>query len=129
MKQLVLIVLTFGIFSGLHAESTMKNYLYAKRDTCNLTMDVYTPVHVQPNTPCLVFVFGGGFKMGSKNTVYNLPYLKAMADSGYVVASIDYRFLFNIYLDQACIAPHLSPALHSAFSCFSRGMAGSFYSE
>ena len=91
MKQLVLIVLTFGIFSGLHAESTMKNYLYAKRDTCNLTMDVYTPVHVQPNTPCLVFVFGGGFKMGSKNTVYNLPYLKAMADSGYVVASIDYR--------------------------------------
>ncbi len=84
-------VLTFGFLSGLYAESTVKNYVYVKRDTCDLTMDVYTPVNIHPKTPCLLFVFGGGFKMGSKNNQYNVPYLKAMADSGYIVASIDYR--------------------------------------
>lgn len=91
MRRLILIVLTFSFFSGIFAESTIRNYVYVKRDTCDLTMDIYTPAHVQPNTPCLIFVFGGGFKMGSKSTIYNVPYLKAMADSGYVVVSIDYR--------------------------------------
>ena len=91
MRNLSLSILIFGFICAVSAASTVKNYLYAKRDTCDLTMDVYSPEHVKPNTPCLVFVFGGGFKMGSKNTIYNVPFLKAMADSGFVVASIDYR--------------------------------------
>jgi predicted esterase len=91
MKRLILMVLTFGFLNAIYAESTVKNYVYVKRDTCDLTMDVYTPLNIRPNTPCLLFVFGGGFKMGSKNNQYNVPYLKAMADSGYIVASIDYR--------------------------------------
>ena len=91
MKRLLILSFSVLCLHGLWAESTLKNYVFAKRDTCELSMDVYTPVHVTKNTPCLIFVFGGGFKMGSKSTSYNVPYLKAMADSGYVVASIDYR--------------------------------------
>jgi dienelactone hydrolase len=52
-------------------------------------MDVYSPANVHLNMPCLVFVFGGGFKMGSRS--HNQEFLLAMADSGYVVVAIDYR--------------------------------------
>ena len=82
-------VLTLVLFCGLFAESTVRNYVFAARDTCNLSMDVYTPVNVHSNTACLVYVFGGGFKMGSRT--HNEKFFHAMADSGYVVVAIDYR--------------------------------------
>jgi len=91
MKRFIFLFCIVSVIQVSFAENTLKNYVFAKRDTCVLSMDVYTPVNVRPNTPCLVFVFGGGFLMGSKSTYYNVPYLKAMADRGFVVASIDYR--------------------------------------
>ena len=79
------------IFQNSWAESSVKNYVFAQRDTCTLTMDVYSPAKELKSKPCIVFVYGGGFKIGSKSASYNTSYLEAMADSGFVVASIDYR--------------------------------------
>ncbi|MEI6754794.1 MAG: carboxylesterase family protein [Paludibacter sp.] len=89
MRPLILVLLISGLCSTLFAESTLKNYVFAHRDTCDLTMDVYTPANIHPNTPCLLFVFGGGFKMGSRT--HNEKFFRTMADSGYVVSAIDYR--------------------------------------
>ncbi len=91
MKRIIFLLFSIILFIGLSAENTVKNMVYAKRDTCNLTMDVYTPLDIKSSRPCLVFVFGGGFKTGSKNNIFNVNFLKAMADSGFVVAAIDYR--------------------------------------
>jgi dipeptidyl aminopeptidase/acylaminoacyl peptidase len=92
MKKIVYIFcLLYILPSFLNAESEVKNYVFAQRDTCSLSMNVYTPINITTARPCLVFVFGGGFMRGSKSDKYDTPFLKAMADSGYVVAAIDYR--------------------------------------
>lgn len=73
------------------AEGRVLNLIYAERDTCTLSMDVYSPINIAPNRPCIIFVFGGGFIMGSKSEKTNVAFCKALSDSGFVVASIDYR--------------------------------------
>jgi len=39
----------------------------------------------------VIFVFGGGFYKGSKSEKVNAAFCKALSDSGFVVAAIDYR--------------------------------------
>lgn len=72
-------------------------YLYTRRDTCDLFMDVYDPA---PGTgftadgkkkPTVIFAFGGGFATGSRNAENYMPWFKAMSDNGYRIISIDYR--------------------------------------
>ncbi len=41
--------------------------------------------------PCLVFVFGGGFKEGTRDARHYQPYFHYFATKGYTVVSIDYR--------------------------------------
>lgn len=72
-------------------------YLYAHRDTCDLFLDVYEPSAKSERfvegkqKPAVLFIFGGGFKSGSRNGQDLLPYFKALTDNGYRVISIDYR--------------------------------------
>jgi len=91
MKKIMLLGLFFWLFIGLYAIEP-KNFVYAQKDTARLTMDVYNNDSIQTKQkPCLIFVFGGGFTKGSKSEKTNAGFCKAMADSGYVVAAIDYR--------------------------------------
>ena len=89
MRLLLLLLFISIICNTLDAQSSVKNYVFAHRDTCDLTMDIYSPAKLKPKTPCLVFVFGGGFKMGTRK--HNEKFFRIMADSGYVVSAIDYR--------------------------------------
>lgn len=89
-KTIVLFMLTLAVLQTVFADSTVSNYAFVERDSI-LTMDVYTPTNVKAATPCLIYVFGGGFMMGSKTEESNVDFCKLMADSGYVVAAIDYR--------------------------------------
>jgi acetyl esterase/lipase len=54
-------------------------------------MDILQPDVARPHAPCVLFAFGGGFKEGYRTDPKHLSFLKALADSGYVVATIDYR--------------------------------------
>lgn len=83
--------LALGITPFIGAASTVRNVVFAKRDTCNLLMDVYTPVVGAKNRICVIFVFGGGFLRGSKSEQLNVDFCHALADSGMVVMAIDYR--------------------------------------
>ena len=72
-------------------------YMYAERDTCELFMDVYKPaagseIKFEGKTkPTILFMFGGGFKQGTRDDESYHRWFKQLTDNGYRVISIDYR--------------------------------------
>ena len=72
-------------------------YMFAKRDTCNLFMDVYEPTpgseltHKGLEKPTVLFMFGGGFIGGKRSNPSYFPWFKTLNDNGYRVITIDYR--------------------------------------
>ena len=72
-------------------------YIYEKRDTCDLFLDIYNPAKGSETTykglekPTIIFVFGGGFIQGTRDDVDYLPWFKTMTGNGYRIVSIDYR--------------------------------------
>ena len=89
------IALASAITSG--AQEPDATYLYAKRDTCDLFLDIYNPTKGSELTfkgkqkPAIIFMFGGGFIKGTRDDKSYIPWFKTMADKGYRVISIDYR--------------------------------------
>ena len=92
MKRYIL-VCCFALFCvSLFSQKINKNtYTFAVKDDKNLNMDVYFSEKLNQKNPCLIFVFGGGFKEGSRDSSGYLPYFNHFAEKGFVVVSIDYR--------------------------------------
>lgn len=89
MKKILTLVLTLSVVFCLSAQSV--TYKFADRDTCNLYLDLYRPASPQPDSYCIVFVFGGGFITGQRNSSEHVEYAKQLTELGYTVACIDYR--------------------------------------
>lgn len=72
-----------------------QTYTFANRDAHQLQLDVYTAVADSTirvkQQPCLVFVFGGGFKEGTRDADLYKDYFHYFANKGFTVVSIDYR--------------------------------------
>ena len=93
MKRSKILLISVFLFAAniIFSQSRVENYLYAKKDTSNLRMDVYFPEKkIQKNT-CIIYMFGGGFAIGSKSISDNVSFCKSLSDSGFVVVAIDYR--------------------------------------
>ena len=80
----------------LFAASPQKQtYTFANRNAQQLQLDVYTTVADSTASieqqPCLVFVFGGGFKEGTRDAALYKDYFHYFANKGFTVVSIDYR--------------------------------------
>lgn len=88
MKKLLTLIacLAFGI--GLNAQET---YLFAHRDTCDLYLDIYRPAAVSAEKPAILFVFGGGFILGTRDDAFQKQWFERLIDNGYPVVAIDYR--------------------------------------
>ena len=66
--------------------------VYAVKDGQELKLDIYAfPSEVKESKPCLIFVFGGGFKEGSRDAADYTDYFTYFAEKGFAVVSIDYR--------------------------------------
>ena len=102
MKKLTLILI--ALFSAITAAFADEpaitpdgTYMYVRRDTCDLFLDIYNPAKSRQTTigesgkPTIIFLFGGGFIRGTRDDVDYLPWFKTMTDNGYTVISIDYR--------------------------------------
>ena len=94
------LLMTTTAFTSAAAEPVISpdgTYLFEKRDTCNLFLDVYNPAKGSETTfngvekPTIIFMFGGGFIRGTRDDEDYLPWFKMMTDNGYRIVSIDYR--------------------------------------
>ena len=74
-----------------------ETFLFAERDSINLYMDVYYPADGSEmtvdgvNKPTILYVFGGGFKVGRRDTPTAREWFRLLTDEGFTVAAIDYR--------------------------------------
>lgn len=70
----------------------VETYTYAVKDGQTLDLDVYTPAFDnQTNRPLIIYVHGGGFSGGQRNTPDIRTFCTKLAQHGYVVSSISYR--------------------------------------
>lgn len=92
MKKIVLFSLVFCTSVKLSAQEPVTEE-FAVKDTNHLMLDVYNPTITPPEGgfPCIMFVFGSGFKEGSRDTENEVKAFKQLAEKGYVVVAIDYR--------------------------------------
>ena len=84
-------ILSFPFF--LFSSGTKKETrIFAEKDGQELKMDIYTIDSVfTDKQPCLLFVFGGGFKEGARDSKIYADYFGYFAGKGFKVVSIDYR--------------------------------------
>lgn len=90
--------LCFGFISTAQEFlSPSETYLFVKRDTCDLFLDVYNPAKGSQThfdgkeKPSVIFMFGGGFIRGERNNESYNKWFRQLTDNGYRVISIDYR--------------------------------------
>ena len=73
---------------------TYSNVSYAHDTLTRHLMDVYLPPNTKGNLPLIVFIHGGAWMLNSKysDMGYMKNTVKSFIDSGYALASIDYRY-------------------------------------
>lgn len=99
MKQLLTIVaLLLAVATTSAQEVVRTTHHYATHDGIELMLDRYdTPSPYEEQRPCMIFVFGGGFKQGSRDHEMYISYLERLATEGIVAVSIDYRLGLKLY--------------------------------
>ena len=101
MKRLLTILTAVLLGASAYAQESLLSpdgtYLYARRDTCDLFMDVYDPADGSEETfmgiqkPTILFMFGGGFISGTRDDESYNSWFRMLTENGYRVISIDYR--------------------------------------
>ncbi len=61
--------------------------------TKDLLLDVYSPMNDEIDRPAMMFVHGGGFTGGSKDTMPPSDFARYFAERGFVAVAINYRLL------------------------------------
>ena len=90
MKRIILIFVSAIVAVSTFAVNK-STYAFAEKDGQELKLDVYMPEDSLNEHPCIVFAFGGGFKMGARDEASYQKFLTEMAENGIVGVSIDYR--------------------------------------
>lgn len=71
---------------------SQKTYTYKTYNSnTKLKLDFYKPDNIEGEMPLLIYVHGGGFSGGKRNTKNAEAFAKQMAERGYAVALISYR--------------------------------------
>ena len=69
-----------------------ETFTFAMKNGIDLRMDKYSmPDHPVGKQPCFIFMFGGGFRGGTRDSQTYLDCFNDLARNGYTVISIDYR--------------------------------------
>lgn len=94
ISSLVIILLSSNHFSEAKETNSIhkETFVYSIKNQDTLCLDKYDlPVPGLLAKPCVIFVFGGGFSSGSKNSEETNRFMNELAGRGYVAIAIDYR--------------------------------------
>lgn len=105
MKKELLILLSFLAFSALAGAQDKdivpavpdSTHVFAVKGDVQLKLDDYLPTSGSENVlgaqdkPTVIFVFGGGFKFGTRDDEHYRKWFTLLLENGYRVISIDYR--------------------------------------
>lgn len=69
---------------------TKETFLYSVKESDSLYLDKYTGTAIKPEA-CVIFLFGGGFVGGQRDSKDYLSYFNTLAEAGYTIFAIDYR--------------------------------------
>lgn len=90
-KRISIIFTAFIIPLFIYAQTISKNtYTFSDINDQELKLDLYTNGNDKLK-PCIIFVFGGGFKDGTRDSEEFNNFFNYFSQSGYTVVSIDYR--------------------------------------
>ncbi|MDR1919410.1 MAG: alpha/beta hydrolase [Tannerellaceae bacterium] len=88
---LLLAICCFPAQAGGADEVLKQTFVYSIKGNDSLRLDKYNVPLIQAPKPCLIFVFGGGFAIGSRDYESYISFYEQFARQGYVVVAIDYR--------------------------------------
>ncbi len=106
MKKLVLFVMLLCAaatrpVAAVGQTVEKRTFVYSVKENDTLRMDRYRiPDMRLDSSPCLVFLFGGGFTSGERDRAEYLPFFEHMARQGLTVVSIDYRLGLKRAMEQ-----------------------------
>lgn len=75
-----------AIPGSIHTDIT-----YCTMDGVPLKLDLYYPDSLETPAPLVVYIHGGGWTQGSRQGYLEMYYASALRNSGYILASVDYR--------------------------------------
>lgn len=101
-KQISLIILLVTFVLSINAqeryqfpiadEVVVETHTYISKDGQNLDLDIYYPAEdFETKRPLILYVHGGGFQGGERNSEGNVKFCTRFAELGYAAASISYR--------------------------------------
>lgn len=77
---------------NISEDIVVETHTYISKDGQNLDMDIYFPAQdFETERPLILYVHGGGFQGGERNSEGNVEFCTRFASLGYVAASISYR--------------------------------------
>lgn len=86
----------FGIFcfvllAASACVSAQETVVYGKRGEREMMMDIYMAKGEERQEETIIYVFGGAFKTGSRDSQISRGYCEAMSERGFTTIAIDYR--------------------------------------
>lgn len=92
MKKIFLLIILSTCCNSIFSQKIDRTiYTFATKDKQELKMDVYASNNLKDKNPCIIFVFGGGFKEGSRDASRYHKFFEYFSEKGFVIAAIDYR--------------------------------------
>ncbi|MBQ0080391.1 MAG: alpha/beta hydrolase [Alistipes sp.] len=91
MRRLLSLLVILLLFVQTIRALEKRTYAYVQRDSLTLYMDHYISSITKEQRPAILFVFGGGFASGRRDSANYIPYFRFLVKNGYDVFSIDYR--------------------------------------
>ncbi|MCQ2344664.1 MAG: alpha/beta hydrolase [Paludibacteraceae bacterium] len=89
MKRNILIIAVLCLcVQGIMSQETV---VYAVKDGMELKMDIYEADERNRQPETIIYMFGGGFFMGSRNDARSVDYCRKMQEQGFTTIAIDYR--------------------------------------
>lgn len=89
MKRFLMLMLAISLFTVVYAqEDSYKTYTYFENDTTKLELDLFLPAFATEKAPLIIYVHGGGFSGGSRES--GRKFCAEMANNGVAAATISY---------------------------------------